>query len=95
MMRRTDRNWLDAVNGIRLVMTSSGTSFRQFQNNLDEVRFQTKMKKITFALSDYKRAHYFPENRAAHLLLNRENHVGMKYDHAYQTKPPSDERMAT
>ena len=51
-----------------------------------------KFTKSTFALGDYKSAHHFPENRAAHLILNREHRGGVGYNPNFQSQPP-DIRM--
>ena len=34
-----------------------------------------------------KNAHHFPETRTAHLILKRENHGGVGYNHGFQTQP--------
>ena len=64
----------------------------QFQRNLDKVRCQTKMRKITFALVVHKSAQHFHKNHAARLVLSTGNHIGLSYDLDVQALPP-EQRM--
>ena len=76
-------------------------AFEKFQHNLDEVRCQTKMMKgnyfCAFVLGFYKSTwfyksvHWFTENRAARLILNTDNHGGVRYNYDIQPRP-SDQR---
>ena len=43
-------------------------TFEQFHSNLDEVRYQIKIKKVTFVIDVYKSVHNFPEIPARPIL---------------------------
>ena len=60
---------------------------------LDKVRCQTQMNKITFVLGIYQNAQHFHQNRTTRIIFNTEHRGGMGY-HDFQTQPP-DQMIAT
>ena len=81
-------SWPSLSQEAGLYLSRTLDNFEQFRSNFSEVRCQTKLKKIIFALGIYKSAHHLHQNYAACMLFSAEHCGGMVHNNDFQTQPP-------